>query len=185
MNKTLLFWGNDLSSKERLRFRFGCRKTKLLSQKRRYTAIFCISFLWQRGTYAEKRRDYEITISKKPSSSSILHRSNCNRLLLGWYDFLKTDKSDQEKKLWALRKKWGVTMIPGPVLQNHLEKKCEKIPNPSIRWKKCGLDFWEAFQGHSQNQSRMCLVGIRISYKVHVRFLELPVKFCQNTMAQF
>ena len=57
---------------------FQCRTTKLLSQKRRHLAIFCISFLWQRGTRPENRRDYS---NQKNPSIGLLHRSNCNRLL--------------------------------------------------------------------------------------------------------
>ena len=57
---------------------FGCRTTKLLSQKRRHLAVFSISFLWQKGTRPEKRKDYYL--NKKPSRG-ILHRSNLNRLL--------------------------------------------------------------------------------------------------------
>ena len=46
-------------------------------QKRRHLAVFSISFLWQRGTCPEKRKDYYL--NKKPSRG-ILHRSNLNRL---------------------------------------------------------------------------------------------------------
>ena len=56
---------------------FACRTTKLLSQKRRHLAVFCISFLWQKGTRLEKRRDYYL---KKKPSSGILHQSNCSRI---------------------------------------------------------------------------------------------------------
>ena len=34
---------------------FRCRTTKLLSQKRCHIVVFCISFLWQRGTRPEKK----------------------------------------------------------------------------------------------------------------------------------
>ena len=57
---------------------FRCRTTKLLSQKRRHLAVFCISFLWQKGTCLEKRKYYYLN---KKSSSGILHRSNRNQLL--------------------------------------------------------------------------------------------------------
>ena len=57
---------------------FRCRTTKLLSQKRRNLAVFCISFLWQKGTRLEKRKYYYLN---KKSSSGILHRSNRNQLL--------------------------------------------------------------------------------------------------------
>ena len=59
---------------------FGCRTTKLLSQKRHHLAIFCISFLWQRGTRPEKRRDYYL---KKSPSSGILHQLHCQWML--WF----------------------------------------------------------------------------------------------------
>ena len=55
-----------------------CRTTKLLSQKRRHIAAFCISFYWQKGTRPKKRRDYYL---KKSPSSCILHQSHCKRML--------------------------------------------------------------------------------------------------------
>ena len=59
---------------------FRCRTTKLLSQKRRHLAVFCISFLWQRRTRPEKRR--RLLPQKKRPSSCILHWSN--RIWLLW-----------------------------------------------------------------------------------------------------
>ena len=61
---------------------FGCRTTKLLSQKRHHLAIFCISFLWQKGTCPEKRRDYYL-------KKSHLEVFCINRTTIGCYDFIQ------------------------------------------------------------------------------------------------
>ena len=58
---------------------FGCRTTKLLSQKRHHLEIFCTSFYWQKGTCPEKRTYY--CFKKKPSNSIFIDRTGC-------YDFL-------------------------------------------------------------------------------------------------
>ena len=60
---------------------FQCRTTKLLSQKRRHLAIFCISFLWQRGTCPEKRKDYFL-------NKSHLTLFCIDRTTIGCYDFV-------------------------------------------------------------------------------------------------
>jgi hypothetical protein len=64
-------WANNLS--------FGCRTTKLLSQKRHHLAVFCISFLSQRRTLPEKRRDY------------YLKKFCIDRTAISFYDFVQID----------------------------------------------------------------------------------------------
>ena len=54
-----------------------CRTTKLLSQRRRYLAIFFISFYWQGGSTQKKKR----LLSQKSPSNGILHQSHRKRLL--------------------------------------------------------------------------------------------------------
>ena len=62
---------------------FQCRTTKLLSQKRRHLAIFCISFLWQRGTHPEKKKRL---LSQKKSHLAVF----CiDRTAMGCYDFVR------------------------------------------------------------------------------------------------
>ena len=46
-----------------------------------HLAIICISFLWQKGTWPEKRRDCYLKKRGKKPVSGILHRSNRNWLL--------------------------------------------------------------------------------------------------------
>ena len=66
---------------------FGCRTTKLLSQMKRHLAIFCISFLWQRGTRLEKKKKL---LSQKKRSHLVVF---CiNRTTIGCYDFVPIQK---------------------------------------------------------------------------------------------
>ena len=69
LKEHLLFWVFKL---------LRCRTTKLLSQKRRYLAVFCISFYWQRGPAEKKRRDYYL---KNSLSNGILHQSHRKRMM--------------------------------------------------------------------------------------------------------
>ena len=61
---------------------FGCRTTKLLSQKRRHLAVFSISFLWQRGTRPEKKKSL---LSKYKPSRVVL----CIDWTASCYDFVR------------------------------------------------------------------------------------------------
>ena len=59
-----------------------CRTRKLLSQKRRHLAAFCISFYWQRWTCPEKE---EITISKNDPLAVFCINHTANEC----YDFVR------------------------------------------------------------------------------------------------
>ena len=73
---SLLFWaGEALDAQTRgcLDITLRCRTTKLLSQKRHYLAVFCISFYWQRGP---AQKEEETTISKNiPLTAFCINRT--------------------------------------------------------------------------------------------------------------
>ena len=65
----------------------GCRTTK-----RRHLATFCISFLWQRGTCPENRKDYYL----KKSHLAVF----CiDGTAIGCYDFVRTPRCATEWKV--------------------------------------------------------------------------------------
>ena len=119
---------------------FGCRTTKLVSQKRRHLAVYCISFLWQMGTRPEKRRDYYL---KNKPSSGILQQSNRNRLL-----WLCPNTCDFRVLIIQHSSGKYCSMTPLTTTDNHCAKAVDRAHlDLKMRY---GLNFCTIYKGQSK-----------------------------------